>query len=294
VKEDDRVPARHRHGPPALAEVVQVGDAFEVVRRVRGLCCHTTGNGRPAYRRSLKAIIEPRLIRLPERERRQFADGSNPATVADHRVIRVGGLTPRMPDDKSGRDKQARDEEDRQRMRAMTEELERWDETEPEVDDADLDEIEGEIRTIDFPATAVDVVEAVGSREVESTDGPYRVADLFPETRAETYDSPEEVRVRVARPTVAAAMKRIVEANQKLADDDRLGSQRRAYEKTLRALKAIDADDDDEGIEVVTDWIVEQIAEKGERPGSRAVRRRAAKFCRTNGYEIRNDEWLGV
>jgi len=42
------------------------------------------------------------------------------------------------------------------------------------------------------------------------------------------------------------------------------------------------------------DWIVEQIREKEKKPGSRAVRREAAKFCRANGYEVRNDEWLGV
>jgi hypothetical protein len=44
----------------------------------------------------------------------------------------------------------------------------------------------------------------------------------------------------------------------------------------------------------VTDWILDRFAETGELPGSRAVRREAARFCRSNGYTVSNDEWLGV
>jgi len=70
-------------------------------------------------------------------------------------------------------------------------------------------------------------------------------------------------------------------------------SQREAYEKTFRELRAVD-DDEDEGIAVITERIVDRIEGKEEPPGSRAVRREAAKFCRANGSPIRNDEWLGV
>lgn len=199
-----------------------------------------------------------------------------------------------MADDKEGRDKQAHDEERRQRKRDVAEELERGDETEPPVEATDLGDLETELESLAFPATGTEIVAAVGDREVDAADGTYTVEELVPDTDEETFDAPAAVRVRVQRPTVAAAMKRVVEASETLPNTDLGGSQRDAYEKTFRELEAIDADDDDEGIQVVRDWIVERIREKEKLPGSRDVRRRAAKFCRTNGYQVRNDEWLGI
>jgi len=52
--------------------------------------------------------------------------------------------------------------------------------------------------------------------------------------------------------------------------------------------------DVDEGTEVVTDWIVARIRDDGEIPSPRDVRRRAAAFCRTSGYPVNADDWLGV
>ncbi|MDZ5812612.1 hypothetical protein U4E84_14785 [Halorubrum sp. AD140] len=199
-----------------------------------------------------------------------------------------------MADDKSGRDKQARDEERRQREREMNTAVERGDEPEPAVDTSELAYFETGLEPLTFPATGAEIVSAVGDREIESTVGTYAVADLLPAVDWERFDSPEEVRVRIRRPTIAAAMKRVVEASDRLPNEELDRSQRDAYERTFEALKAIDADDEDEGIRVVADWIVERIGEKETIPGSRDVRRRAAEFCRTNGYEIRNDEWLGV
>ena len=199
-----------------------------------------------------------------------------------------------MADDKRGRDKQAHDEERRQRERELETELERRDEPEPPVAVTELSNLEDELETVSFPTTAADVVETVGDREIASPEGTYRIEELLPKTDAETFDSPAAVSVQVQRPTVAAAMKRIIEASDELQDADFGGSRRDAYKKTLKALAAIEADDDDEGIDVITDWIVEQIDEKGKLPGSRAVRREAAKFCRSNGYEVRVDEWLGI
>ena len=199
-----------------------------------------------------------------------------------------------MADDKRGRDKQARDAERRQRERDIAAELERGDETEPPTDEAELDEFEAELASLEFPATGTEVVAAVGDREVESADGTYSLEELVPDTDGEQFDSPAAVRVRVQRPTIAAAMKRIVEASETLRNEELSGSQREAYERTLRELKAIDAVDEDEGIRAITDWIVERIRDEERVPGSRAVRRQAAKFCRANGYEVRNDEWLGV
>ncbi|MEF8821996.1 MAG: hypothetical protein V5A52_06940 [Halovenus sp.] len=199
-----------------------------------------------------------------------------------------------MADDRQGRDKQAQDTEKRQRQRYLSEELERRDETEPEIDPATVDEFEGELDEIEFPVTASELVEEIGGREIETPAERYTVAELLPETDAEIFEEPAEVRVLVQRPTIAAAMKRVIEASETLPNTELGRSQREAYEKTFRELKAIDADDDDEGIRVIADWIIDQIREKEKIPGSRGVRREAAKFCRKNGYSVRNDEWLGV
>lgn len=199
-----------------------------------------------------------------------------------------------MPDDKSGRDKQAQDAERRQRKREIQAELERGDEPEPPVDPSELAYFETEIQSLTFPATGHEVVDAIGDRELTATVGTYTIEELVPDTDEETFDSPDAVRVRIQRPTVAGAMKRVVEAIDEVPNAKLSGSQHDAYERTFRELEAIDIVDEDEGIRVVADWILERIDEKGGLPGSREVRRRAATFCRESGYEVRNDEWLGV
>lgn len=198
-----------------------------------------------------------------------------------------------MADDRRGRDKQARNAENRQRAREIIEALERDDEVEPPVESTELQALETALQGVDFPATGAEIVTVIGDREIEPAEGTYAVEALIPNTDEEEFEDPETVRMRIQRPTIATAMKRILEASR-TPEGKLSGSQWEAYEKTLRALKTIDADDKDEGIEVITDWIIEQIREKGKLPGSRGVRRQAAKFCRANGYEIRNDEWLGV
>ncbi|MFC7020715.1 MULTISPECIES: DUF5789 family protein [Haloarcula] len=199
-----------------------------------------------------------------------------------------------MPDDKRGRDKQARDADKRQRERAMNDALERADETEPAVDESELGEVVLELETLSFPASGSDIVDAVGDQAIEAPDGTYTVEELIADTDEELFESPEAVRVLVQRPTVAGTVKRIVEVTDSMQGVSLEGSQRQGYEKTLRALKAVTPDDDDEGLEVVGDWIVEQLRSDGALPGSRAVRRRAAEFSRANGYPVRNDEWLGI
>ncbi|ESP87897.1 DUF5789 family protein [Candidatus Halobonum tyrrellensis] len=199
-----------------------------------------------------------------------------------------------MPDDKQGREDQARTAERRRLEREIAEELERADEPEPPVDAADLAAVEADLDAVSFPATGTEVVAAVGDRAVETPDGSHTVAELLPDADGETFDSPAAVRARVQRPTVAGAMKRVVEAVGRPPNTAPRESQWEAYERTFRELEAIDEDDDDEGIRVVADWIVERARETGTPPGSRDVRRRAAKFCRSNGYTVRDDEWLGV
>lgn len=198
-----------------------------------------------------------------------------------------------MADDKRGRDKKARDAERRQRERAIAEELERSDETEPPVDAAELTDFETELDSLDFPATGTEILAAVGDREIDSVDGTYTITELVPDTDEETFDAPSSVRARIQRPTVAAAMKRVVEASEMLTNGGLGESQRNAYEKTFEKLEGLEGDDD-RGIQAISDWIVGQIRDKGKPPGSRAVRRQAATFCRANGYQVRSDEWLGI
>lgn len=93
--------------------------------------------------------------------------------------------------------------------------------------------------------------------------------------------------------SVESAMERIRAADDENPTErfDR-EQQHEMYEKSLESLRAIDADDDDEGVTVVADWIVDRLSD-GARPSSVDVRQRAQTFCRANGYEIPNDSWLG-
>lgn len=199
-----------------------------------------------------------------------------------------------MADDKQGRDEQARNVERRQRERDLRTELERRNEVEPPVDDVDLDELEAALADVSFPATGAEVVDAVGDRTVTAGTDRYAVEELLPETDVERFESPNVVRVRVKRPTIASAMKRIVEAAESLPDAEFSESKRDAYEKTLRAMQALDTGDEDSGVRALADWVVEEIEESNRLPGSRDLRRRGAKLARKYGHEVRNDEWLGI
>ena len=88
-------------------------------------------------------------------------------------------------------------------------------------------------------------------------------------------------------------MRRISEADDSRTETDDREQQYEMYRKTFRALEDVTPEDDDEGVTVVADWIVEQLEENGERPGSRQVRRRAREFCEHNGYDVSDNDWLG-
>jgi hypothetical protein len=199
-----------------------------------------------------------------------------------------------MADDKRGREKKTADAERRQRTRDIATELEHGDDPEPPVDPEELADIDSELESLSFPATGAEIVGTVGDREVRSATGSYTLEELIPDTDSERFDSPRAVHVRIQRPTVAATIKRVVEASHGLPNADRFGSQREAYTKTFHELTVIDADDDDEVVLAIGDWIVEQIRENDELPSSRAVRRQAAKICRANGYRVRDSDWLGI
>lgn len=199
-----------------------------------------------------------------------------------------------MPDDKRGREKQARDAQNRQRQRDVAEARSRAQEPEPPIESEELDEIEEALDSVPFPATGRELVETVGSRPIESIDRPLTIGDLLPKSEREAFESSADVRKRLEQPMVAVAMKRILEVSEQLPGDKLKGSQWDAYERTFHELHEIDDVDEDEGIQVISDWLVDRIEAKEKLPGSRDVRREAAKYCRKNGYKVRNDEWLGV
>jgi len=199
-----------------------------------------------------------------------------------------------MPDDKRGREKQARNADRRQRERAIATELDRMDDPEPPIDETELAFFETALEELNFPVTGNDVVSEMGHREIEGTEETFSVAELIPATEAEFFEDPEAVRQQIQRPTVAKAMKRILEETGSRQGVSLKGSRRDGYKKTFEELEAIDPIDEDEGIQAITDWIIEELRESGKLPGSRAVRRQAAKYCRSVGYKVQNDEWLGV
>lgn len=92
---------------------------------------------------------------------------------------------------------------------------------------------------------------------------------------------------------VKSALHSIAEVDDSVTEKDDLEQQYEMYRKTFEALEDVDADDENEGITVVTEWIIDQIETTGQRPSSKAVRQRATQFCRHNGYDIPDDSWLG-
>lgn len=105
-----------------------------------------------------------------------MAETRRVAGVVD-RDNRVGGLLLRMADTKEGREKQAQDEETRQRERALDEALDRADEAEPETaEEAEADEAEAGEADADETEAAEEVeadeddVDADGAEQADATD----------------------------------------------------------------------------------------------------------------------------
>lgn len=87
---------------------------------------------------------------------------------------------------------------------------------------------------------------------------------------------------------VDGALQRIADAGRETGVNGELDALLSTYERTLRTLERIDED----GVAVVSDWIVDRIRAEHSVPSARAVRRRAAAFCRNNGYSIPDDSWI--
>ncbi|MFC3478505.1 DUF5789 family protein [Halobacterium litoreum] len=193
-----------------------------------------------------------------------------------------------MGDTKEGRENQARAEERRQRERALREELDRWHETEPPR------ALANELDELDYPATTDAVVAAVGDHEVAVADEQIPVAEVVERSGRDRFDSAADARQQIGRPTVAAALRRIRAASDEAGRRAQFRAKEEAFERTLQSLESLSEDDEDEGIAVVTAWILDSLDANGKLPESRRVRKQAVAFCRANGYEVRNDSWLGA
>ena len=206
-----------------------------------------------------------------------------------------------MADTKDGREEQAHHAERRQRQRELAEALARGDEPNPEpefeaVDTDDLAAVESELDALSYPATGAAVVERVGDRELAAPDDTYTVGELISDSGRVRFDSPGTIRARLARPTVAAALRRITQAvgTVEALSDREIDERLAAYERTFRELVAVAPDDYEDAIQVVTEWILDVVRGDERLPSSRAVRRRGAVYCRANGYDIGDDDWLSV
>ncbi|WP_225335391.1 DUF5789 family protein [Halomicrobium urmianum] len=105
-----------------------------------------------------------------------------------------------MADDKSGRDKQAADEERRQRERDMREARDRADEPEPmDAESSErLGDLDEALEGLDYPTTAAELIDAHGDRKVETQSGSTSVAEVLAEADDdESYESPDDARNRI-------------------------------------------------------------------------------------------------
>lgn len=91
---------------------------------------------------------------------------------------------------------------------------------------------------------------------------------------------------------IERAIQRIRELNENVSGTTAVRPNLELYEKTLRELADVTPDDDDDGVLVVTEWIEDYYDEEGAFPPSKAVRDRAARYCRANGYALADDSWL--
>ena len=104
-----------------------------------------------------------------------------------------------MADDKRGREEQAAHQDRRQRERAVREALARGDEEEPAR--LDLDEQLGDLNEAleghDYPTTTPELIDAFGSYDIDTPEGAESLEAVLSGTDSETFDSAEDVRIRI-------------------------------------------------------------------------------------------------
>lgn len=104
-----------------------------------------------------------------------------------------------MADDKQGRDKQAHDEERRQREQDLQEARERGDEPEPIHDEPGerLGELDEALENHDYPTTTDELINAYGDHEVQTQDGWTPLNEVLASIDNETYTSAKDARKRI-------------------------------------------------------------------------------------------------
>lgn len=104
-----------------------------------------------------------------------------------------------MADDKDGRDKQADDQERRQRERMKEEALNRSDEEDPTLlsEEGQLGHLDGVLANLDYPVTTEELIDAYGDNEIVTQDGTETLEEVLTDTGNQTFDSPEDVRARI-------------------------------------------------------------------------------------------------
>jgi hypothetical protein len=193
-----------------------------------------------------------------------------------------------MADTRDSRDDQALNVDRRQQERAMREELAQFRGAEHHED------LSATLDGLDYPAPAEAVAEALAGHTVDAADTTLPAAEVVERSARATFESTADVRTRLSRPTVAAAMRRLEAASRETDLRAAFREREAAYQRTFRALESIDELDDDEGIPVVAAWIMSETYGNGRFPKSRGVRKYAATYCRDNGYKVRDDDWLGA
>jgi uncharacterized protein YwbE len=69
------------------------------------------------------------------------------------------------------------------------------------------------------------------------------------------------------------------------------GSQREGYERSLREIERVAGK---QAAGELTEWIVEQIHTNEKFPHSKKVRNHGAKICRSQGFSMSDNDWLGA
>lgn len=104
-----------------------------------------------------------------------------------------------MPDDKRSRERQAADEERRQRERELDEARDRADEAEPVHGEPGerLGELDEALHHHDYPTTTHELIEAYGDREIQTRGGQTSIEEVLEPIEDERYDFPDDVRSRL-------------------------------------------------------------------------------------------------
>jgi hypothetical protein len=104
-----------------------------------------------------------------------------------------------MADNKNVRDKQADDEERRQRERELQEARDRADEPEPIDSESNdqLGDLDEELEYHDYPTTTDELISAYGDHEVETQGGSKTIKEVLAPIDNELYKSADDVRNRI-------------------------------------------------------------------------------------------------